>query len=185
MAGQYYVDKREFYDEIVVYKKKKKKNPNTPIPNCLAEKILKICTGVMLRYNFNKYSYREEMVGDAVVFCTKYFDNFNEEKYDNPYGYFWAIAYHAGLRRIGQEKKQQAIRAKKIQEQVVFDEMFDDPEMEDYKEYVGSFFNFDLEEYEESINLKKSKDKKNKEKRNKENAEAIDITQTKEKKVDE
>lgn len=57
-------------------------------------------------------TYRDEMVGDAIVDCVKAFGNFNPDKFDNPFGYFTLVAWRAMLRRIEDEHEQTYVKFK-------------------------------------------------------------------------
>lgn len=65
---------------------------------------------VRLSYNpkFINYSYKEEMIGDALI---KMFSALKRHKFDinsgsSPFGYFYTISFHAFINRIKKEKKQ-------------------------------------------------------------------------------
>jgi len=96
-----YVDPIEFRDQIVEYYK------TGIIPDKLATAIQEIATRLSFRPNFINYTYREEMVGDALVKMVK---ALVEQKFDpkkgNPFSYFTKIAFHAFCKRIKGEKKQ-------------------------------------------------------------------------------
>lgn len=162
--GKYWVDKKRLYEEIVQHRKeqgwissKEQTNPDAPMPPYVAQCIINICNGVMLRYNFNNYSYKDEMISDAIITIIKYYNTFNVEKSNNPYGYFWLSAYRSGVRRLGLEKDQQAIRAKTIRNMIVDDDVFSSEEFSDFKNYMSDFDDFDLEKYEDSKKKKRKK----------------------------
>lgn len=81
-----------------------------PLTNHIGECFLKIANGLSRSPNFMNYSYREDMVMDAVENCIKAVNNYN---YDAPtrsgtanaFSYFTQISYFAFLRRIAKEKK--------------------------------------------------------------------------------
>lgn len=73
----------------------------------LAEMIPKIANGLSLKNNFVNYTYRDEMVGDAIV---KMYAALKGKKYSfstesNPFSYFTTIAFNAFINRIKKEKK--------------------------------------------------------------------------------
>jgi len=115
-----YVDKKEFYDLIVARKILLKQAeaaelPKPKINTDLAKMILAIATNISYRYNFINYTYRDEMVGDAIETCIRYFDNFDPEKSNNPFGYFSQICYFAMIRRINKESKHQDVKKKWVE----------------------------------------------------------------------
>ena len=73
----------------------------------LAESTAKIAVGLSYSPNFINYSYKDEMIGDAVVKMIAAVKNkkFNLESPSNPFSYFTTIAYHAFINRIKKEKK--------------------------------------------------------------------------------
>lgn len=91
------------------------------VPNYIASCFLKIAEGLSHKSNFVRYTYREEMVMDAVENCLKAIENYNIDfatRTGNPnaFAYFTQISWFAFLRRIEKEKKQQDIKMKYISE---------------------------------------------------------------------
>ena len=121
----HYVNNKEFSLAVVDYcekvdKAKKQKSKKTPIvPNYIAECFLKIAEGLSHKSNFIRYTYREEMVMDAVENCLKAIKNYDIDTATrtgtpNAFAYFTQISWYAFLRRIEKEKKQQDIKLKYI-----------------------------------------------------------------------
>ena len=119
----HYVNNKEFSLAVVDYcekaeKAKKQKSKKVPIvPDYIAECFLKIAEGLSHKSNFIRYTYREEMVMDAVENCLKAISNYNLEAATrtgkpNAFAYFTQITWFAFLRRITKEKKQQEIKLK-------------------------------------------------------------------------
>ena len=89
------------------------------VPDYIAQSFLRIAEGLSHKSNFVRYTYREEMVMDAVENCLKAIENYNLEAATrsgkpNAFSYFTQISWYAFLRRIAKEKKQQDIKAKYI-----------------------------------------------------------------------
>jgi len=127
MAKVNYVDKKEFYDRICDYKKdcrdaKKKKKPAPKISNYLCKCIMLIAENLSHTPKYANYPFRDEMVQDAIENCIMYFDNFNEKKYKNPFGYFTQISIYAFWRRITKEKKHLYTRYKVAQQSGLMEE---------------------------------------------------------------
>ena len=122
----HYVNNREFSYAVVDYVKKVNEatanNDKIPtVPDYIATCFLKIAEGLSHKANFIRYTYREEMVMDAVENCLKAITNYNIEaatRTGNPnaFAYFTQICYYAFLRRISKEKKQQDIKFKFIEQ---------------------------------------------------------------------
>ena len=91
------------------------------LPITLHDVFLKIAEGLSHKANFVRYTYREEMVMDAVENCLKAIENYNLETATrtgkpNAFAYFTQISWYAFLRRIQKEKKQQDIKIKYLTE---------------------------------------------------------------------
>ena len=97
----HYVNAREFEDELIKY------YDNDKISDFLGLAIQKIATGLSYAPNFINYSYKEDMVGDAVLkmYQAVLHKKFKLNKGFSPFGYFTTIAYHAFICRIKKEKK--------------------------------------------------------------------------------
>ena len=121
-ASIHYVNNAEFSTAVVDYvhevRKAKKEKVQLPIvPDYIATCFLRIAEGLSHRANFIRYTYREEMVMDAVENCLKAIENYNIEAATrtgkpNAFAYFTQITWYAFLRRIAKEKKQQDIKEK-------------------------------------------------------------------------
>lgn len=118
----HYVNNADFSRAVVDYvtevNQAKESNKKIPtVPNYIAECFLRISEGLSHKSNFIRYTYREEMVMDAVENCLKAIHNYNLEVATrtgkpNAFAYFTQIAWYAFLRRIAKEKKQQDIKLK-------------------------------------------------------------------------
>jgi hypothetical protein len=113
---EFYVKPAEFHDAIVDYYAQ----ANEDIPHILGDMIQKIATKISFLSNFIKYSYKEEMIGDAVV---RMISALKRKKYaiekGNPFSYFTKIAIHAFISRIKKEKQNQ-LTLKAYQEEQYF-----------------------------------------------------------------
>lgn len=124
-APEHYVNNKEFSAELVKYideinyaKENDLEKPQ--IPNYLGECFLKICQRIASRPNFSNYSYKDDMISDALENCIKVLHNYDIKKSSersksgniNAFGYFSKIIWFAFLRRIEKEKKQQKIKEK-------------------------------------------------------------------------
>lgn len=122
----HYVNNADFSEAVVQYvieaRKAKEKGTAKPmVPDYIARCFLKISEGLSHKANFVRYTYREEMVMDAVENCLKAIENYNLETATrtgkpNAFAYFTQISWYAFLRRIQKEKKQQDIKMKYLSE---------------------------------------------------------------------
>jgi len=110
----HYVNNRDFYECLVKYKKNKEINQNAKIPNYIGVCVLQICNRLSTKPNFSGYTFKDEMVADAIENCISAINGFNPEKSQNPFAYFTQIAWNAFLRRIHSEKKEVYIKHKNM-----------------------------------------------------------------------
>jgi len=118
----HYVNNAQFSQAVVDYvgkleECKKEQVPLPKVPDYVAQCFLRIAEGLSHKANFIRYTYREEMVMDAVENCLKAIANYNLEAATrtgkpNAFAYFTQITWYAFLRRITKEKKQQEIKIK-------------------------------------------------------------------------
>lgn len=118
----HYVNNADFSQAVVEYvtvvNEAKESGKQIPIvPDYIAQCFLRIAEGLSHKSNFSRYTYREEMVMDAVENCLKAIENYNLETATrtgkpNAFAYFTQITWYAFLRRIAKEKKQQDIKLK-------------------------------------------------------------------------
>ena len=118
---QHYVDNKEFLAAMIEWKESIREAESEgdeipPITEYIGECIYKIATRLSTRPNFINYTYRDEMICDAIENCIQYIGNFNTEKSNNAFAYVTQICYYAFLRRIQKEKKQVFIKQKSIEE---------------------------------------------------------------------
>lgn len=90
------------------------------VTDYIATCFMKISEGLSHRPNFVRYTYRDEMVMDAVENCLKAIRNYKIEtatRTGNPnaFSYFTQICFFAFIRRITKEKKQQDIKHRYIE----------------------------------------------------------------------
>ena len=145
----HYVNNADFSQAVVEYVERVNaaKAKNEPLPivtDYIAQCFLRIAEGLSHKSNFIRYTYREEMVMDAVENCLKAIGNYDLEAATrtgkpNAFAYFTQITWYAFLRRIAKEKKQQDVKLKYITQSGI--ENFVDLELGDEtsQRIVGAF----------------------------------------------
>ena len=164
MAKNHYINNKDFLRGMTKYrtairKAKRQGLPKPQIPRYVAECFMKIAENLSHKPNFLSYTFRDEMVADAIENCVMYVDNFDPSKSSNPFAYFTQIVYYAFLRRIQKEKKQLYVKYKSTETAGILDE-YELNENED-----GTFRQFELYEnisefivnYENARKAKKAK----------------------------
>ena len=106
--AKYYIIPKQFDDEIIKYYE------NGVISNELAQMIEKISNKLSFAPNFINYSYKDDMIGDAIIKMFKALigKKYNHDKGSNPFSYFTRIAFNAFLCRIKKENHAQEILQK-------------------------------------------------------------------------
>lgn len=166
MSKNNYVDNKKFYEAFVARKIKVDAallaGEDVPrIDDYIGKCIYDICTHLSYKPNFINYSYRSEMISDALENCVVAVDKFDSEKYDNPFAYFTQIAFWAFLRRIEAEQKQQYLKFKLLEELPV-DEMIEtvdantgDSHYKPAIDFMRDHSYFNTKDYEDKRNAKK------------------------------
>lgn len=163
-----YVDNKTLLQHLIEYKKRKKRNPEARIDDYIARAIMMIAEKYASKSNFAGYTYRQDMVSDAIENVVRYIDNFDPNKSQNPFAYITQICHYAFIRRIRDEKTHTYIRFKSIQKYFFEDKLADmqdmdhtsegvdfslnDPLYDNMREFIADF------EKEVEENKKKSKD---------------------------
>lgn len=122
---KHYLDGEKFTAECIIYidrcNKAREAGDEVPVvPDFIAESILKLCENLSLSPNFIGYTYRDDMIMDAVENCLKAVSSNFDPRADtrsgksNAFGYFSRIAYFAMVRRITKEKKVTKLKDKII-----------------------------------------------------------------------
>jgi DNA-directed RNA polymerase specialized sigma24 family protein len=135
----YYVNPKEFRASLRVY------YDTDIMTNDLAENIKKIAYGLSYNSSFINYSYRDDMIGDALI---KMYSALSGKKYNfdktttrdgkkrpcNPFSYFTTIAFNAFVNRIKKEKRH--YEAEKQYREKVYEDIMMDSESGDGVVYV-------------------------------------------------
>lgn len=98
---EYYIDPLEFKNAIRLY------YTDGNCTDYLGECLNKISKNLSYSPCFVNYSYKEDMIGDALVkmFSALKRKTFNTESDTSPFSYFTTISFHAFINRIKKENK--------------------------------------------------------------------------------
>jgi hypothetical protein len=158
----HYINNKTFYEEMVKYKsavaeaeKNEKQKPK--IPNYIGECFMMICKKLSSKPNFINYSYKEDMIADAIENCVMSVDNFNPERSTNPFAYFTQIAWNAFIRRISKEKKQSYIKHKNFENNFMLEEL--EYSSAGSKSKVNEISSEIIKSFEEKLTLTKNEKK--------------------------
>lgn len=149
-----YINNVELYNAIIdhyndIAEKLLAGKPQPKLTNYIGESILLICNNLMKSPNFCNYSYKDEMIGDAIENCIRSFYRFDPLKSMNPFAYFTQIAYFAAVRRLKSEKKQKEIKSEIVKNSGILDSMDSIQQGSDDTEYTNTYLDF-LKEHVDS-----------------------------------
>ncbi len=100
-----YVDNAKLLEEIKRYRDTGRKSEE------LGEMLLLIASRYAEKGSFAGYSWKDDMICDAVLTCIKYMHNFDVDKEGaNPFAYFSKVVHNAFLNYISKQKKHSNIK---------------------------------------------------------------------------
>jgi len=185
MAKNHYVNNEDFLQAMIDFREsceiaKNEGKPRPVIPEYIARCIMMIAEKLSRKPNFYSYTFREDMVGDAIKNCILYIDNFDPSISRNPFAYFTQIIYYAFIQRIQKERKQLYVKYKSTEMLSVLGD-YEQYEMTDM-DGEGDGRQFELYEnisefidnYEVKNNIKKTKKKRKEQERKEESSFILD-----------
>ena len=147
--ARHYVNKEEFYQELVIRREQMDKyrtelltNPNAKPPkisNAIGENLLKIANNLAKKYTFAKLEFKDEMILSAMEQCISYIDSFDIHKTKNPFSYFTQTIYYAFLDTIKKETKQKYIKYKSTLESMALQEFLEQDSSENTEHTHDNF----------------------------------------------
>lgn len=117
----HYVNSAELYRALVEWKKERvaaqqANRPATPLPDFVAECVYKIAEGFSMKGQFARYTYREDMIGEAMRNCLLYLHNFDPDKSENAFAYVTEIIKRAFVGYLEKEESQLYVKMKVVQD---------------------------------------------------------------------
>jgi DNA-directed RNA polymerase specialized sigma24 family protein len=133
----YYIDPKEFKDSLRQYYETDK------LTDDLAENIKKIAYGLSYNPSFINYTYKDDMIGDALIkmYAALKHKKYNFDNNSNPFSYFTTIAFHAFINRIKKEKRHH--EALKNYRERVYEDIMTDPDISNCHIYVKPISDYD------------------------------------------
>lgn len=100
-----YINNEKLLREIVIYKETDVQTEN------LGEMLLLLAKRYSDRGSFVGYSWKDDMIGEAVLTCLKYMHNFDVTiENPNPFAYFSRIIHNSFVNYISRQKKHSKIK---------------------------------------------------------------------------
>lgn len=170
MSSKHYINNKKMYEEFCKYKervqKAKEEGKELPrIPEYIGECFYKIATRLSTKYRFVNYTYRDEMISDAIENCVMVVNGFDPAKSSNPFAYFTQVIRNAFFRRIMKEKKQTYIKYRSMQKMTIDGDLSNQQDFDDAKSVENSYLTMDhvnefIKDYENYLQVTKEKSKK-------------------------
>lgn len=169
---QHYVDNEKLSMHLSEWRLKcnaaKEQGLKRPVmPDYVGEAIMKISRNVATRYNYNRYSYKDEMISDAVENCCAYLHNFDpfaitRSGKPNAFSYITRIVMNTFGNRIQHEQRQEYYKLKLFEMAGGFAAMGDDAENPDAmsaleESGITQDFMTRIAEYEEKMKVIRDK----------------------------
>ena len=122
-----YINNESFIEALLKYRQEcidlKQERPQTKTYDYLGKCFMEIAKKLSNSYNFRGYSFKEEMIADAIEVCVRRIDNFSTEKSTNAFAYFTQLCWFAFVARIKAEEKQQDVKSNVILNSGVLDDL--------------------------------------------------------------
>lgn len=99
-----YLNNANLLEELKKYKESGKYSEG------LGGMFMQVATNLSNKSNFIGYSWKDEMISEAVLTCIKYSKNFNPEKSKNAFAYITQICYNAFRNYIKKQKKHSTMK---------------------------------------------------------------------------
>lgn len=93
-----YISKEELFDEVLLCQEKNEGKCSEK----LGKMFLQMVIGISRRPNFINYSFKEDMIGDAIIACLKVINKkkFKPEFSTNAFGYFTKVIFRSFINQI-------------------------------------------------------------------------------------
>jgi hypothetical protein len=168
--SRHYINNKTLYEELCKYKERveqaRREGKELPrIPEYIGECFYKIATRLSTKYRFVNYTYRDEMISDAIENCVMVVNNFDPTKSNNPFAYFTQIIRNAFFRRIMKEKKQTYVKYRSMQKMTIEGGLSFQQELEDMKTVENSYLTMEhvnefIKDYENYLVVTREKSKR-------------------------
>ena len=103
---RYYVRNKDLLPKVIEYKE------SGVISEELGKMVMQIATNYSNKGSFASYTWKEDMVSEAILTCFKYMHNFDptKQKQPNPFAYFTTIIHNAFINYIRKQNKHSDIK---------------------------------------------------------------------------
>ena len=149
----HYINNADFLAALIDHREKVQtaraaNKPTPPVSNYIGDCFIKIARHLSYKSNFINYSYKDEMISDAIENCLAVVDNFDPAKSKNPFAYFTQITFFAFVRRINREKKQMATKFRYIDQLDINEIVTQDHDNGEFQNQFLEYLKTQMDNYE-------------------------------------
>lgn len=162
-----YINNQDFSNALREYRKESLEQieqgfAQPPIPRYIADCFLAIAQNYSTKFNFARYSFREDMVSEAYITCCEKILKYDANLSPYAFSYFSRICFRVFIDMIWLEKRESYIKAK-LYVSSPFDAQMEGDEIgtvDDAETMSNDFIPyFDINEFERKLEEKKEKTK--------------------------
>lgn len=147
-----YVDNKKLYEDMVDWHNRRQIDPNAKMGDYTARSVILISNNLVKRWNFQNYTWRDEMSLDAIEICCRYLHKYDIQ-YKNVHAYITKMCERACINRLKKENNQLKAKYKWYLEAIPEIEEYDDDGTQIQIDY--SFYKDIGEKLKEETPLKK------------------------------
>jgi hypothetical protein len=100
-----YINNRDFHDALVVWLTERKTNPKARMSDYIGRCFQKIAEGRAKHPWYSGWTFKDDMISNAILICCQYAHNYKPEKSENPFAYFTQCCNNAFDQLKTKEKK--------------------------------------------------------------------------------
>ena len=159
----HYIPQKVFLEEIKKYltacSDAESENKEIPtIPDSIGRQFIVLATRLANRYNFVNYTFKDEMISDAITACCAKIRKFDPNIGNNAFAYFTSVCWREFVDYIKYEQKNSYIKAKMMQS-VDYTDMLDEVDLSSFEDDTPNIVSpdayFDIDEYESKLEAAK------------------------------
>ena len=111
-----YVNNTDMLNELILFRESYDKWEDTkigdkPLPSkIISDMLIQIATNYSSKSNFSNYTWKRDMISEAVFTCIRYLHKFDPNKYNNPFAYFTKVVHNSFIMYIKKQKKHAEIK---------------------------------------------------------------------------
>ena len=102
---KHYVNNADMHKALIEWQLLLVVDPMTRIPDYIGDCFTRIATQRARHPWFSGYTFKDEMIAEAVLTCVKYCRNYDAVKSDNPFSYFTQFVNNSFFQVMQKEKK--------------------------------------------------------------------------------